>query len=97
MDQLSYKAGFLAFALAICIPIMYRAPWEEQVDSPALGVKCGVIPKVTTPVMDYESEMLVRRAGSPTDVCIRWAHQCETLFAPPSMCIYADLVTKLRL
>lgn len=71
-----YRLSAAAFILAILVPLLQGTPWFGHASIPALGVDGGVIREGRSPVMEYEMESLVRRTDSPTDVCVRWSHQC---------------------
>lgn len=77
-DRYLYKIGLATLALAVSVPLTHGTPWNAGIATPALGVKGGVIRRDPNPVLDIRSDTLVRRADSPTDVCTRWAHQCES-------------------
>lgn len=74
--SLVYRLSAVAFILAILIPLLQGTPWFGHASIPALGVNGGVIRTERSPVMEYASDSLNRRADSPTDVCVRWSHQC---------------------
>lgn len=67
-----YRFGAAAMALAILLPLLNGVSWVGHV-SP-IGVSGGVIRRNPNPVLDTRTE-LVQRDNSPTDVCVRWAHQ----------------------
>lgn len=77
--SLAHRLGFVAFALAILVPL-WQGVSSSADTSPALGADGGVIHrKQSKPILELEHQALVRRDDSPIDVCTRWAHQCESV------------------
>lgn len=77
--SLAHRLGFVAFALAILVPL-WQGVSSSADTSPALGADGGVIHrKQNKPILELEHQALMRRDDSPTDVCTRWAHQCESI------------------
>lgn len=67
------RLGYVALALTALVPLYLGV---SSTGPAVLGAEAGVIQERRGPLLDVESNMLVRRDDSPTDVCTRWAHQC---------------------
>ena len=67
-----YRYGAGALLLAILVPLLHGYPWVRESSVPKVGVAGGVIRRDPNPIIETE---IVKRDNSPTDVCVRWAHQ----------------------
>jgi hypothetical protein len=76
VSQKVYRLGTFALLLALMLPILQVSSLSAQ------GVRAGVIP--STSIEPTVAQLDARQdSGSDTDVCKRWAGQCNLLDIPP--------------
>lgn len=74
-SSIMYRIGTMAVLLAAVVPWLQSSSLLGHASLPLQPVSGGPIPG--SQVRSDESVSLERRQKSPTDVCFRWAQQCE--------------------